>query len=209
MYLIHRLISADDGRRTRFDDEKGHLVGGGAWLHAPHAYATAVLKRFGYRPRVPWISYSARREIARLIKPDWRMVEFGSGSSTAWFAKHCSFVHSIESDPDWFLRVQAQTRKLANVRCELRPLESYADLSEYADGSLAFVFIDGQDRSGCARSALREIQRGGYAYLDNSDKQGDLRIAERLLREKASMVRYFVDFVPMSGTPTEGLLVLL
>jgi predicted O-methyltransferase YrrM len=218
MSLIHKLFVGDGVRKTRFHDEKGNLVDLAGWIYLPHAYLTAALKQFGYTPKVPWISYRARRLLDRIIQKDWRMVEFGSGGSTLWFAQRAGFVHSIESDPQWYATIARRIDGLPHVRYELRTLKEYSDLSYYKDRSLDFVLVDGAERAACATSAASKVKSGGLIYLDNSDKDmtipgGDVRIAEQALinavSERGGSIRYFVDFVPTNGAPCQGMLVEL
>jgi predicted O-methyltransferase YrrM len=218
MSLIHKLFVGDGVRKTRFHDEKGNFVDLAGWIYLPHAYLTAALKQFGYIPKVPWISYRARRLLNRAIQKEWRIVEFGSGGSTLWFAQRAGFVHSIESDAQWYAIVAVRLEGLRNVRYELRPLRNYADLSEYENRSLDLVLVDGAERAACAKSAVAKVKSGGLIYLDNSDKDmtipgGDVRIAEQTLIDavdkRDGSIRYFVDFVPTNGAPCQGMLVRL
>jgi predicted O-methyltransferase YrrM len=218
MTFIQKLARADMLRKSRFHDEKGNLVDLAGWIYLPLAYRSAALKFFGYRPGVPWISYRARKLIDQMIRPDWRMVEFGSGMSTLWFAKRCGFIHSIESDPAWYDLVSRQLAGMSNVRYEKRTIESYVNLDDYPDQSLDFSLIDGAVRSACARSVVPKIKPGGFVYFDNSDKDmtipnGDTRLAQETLvkaaRERGGAIRCFVDFVPCNGVPVEGMLVKL
>jgi len=218
MTAIQKLVRADMLRKSCFHDQKGNLVDFWGWIYLPHAYGTVALRFLGYRPDVPWISSRARKVIDQMIRPDWPMVEFGSVTSTLWFAKRCGIIHSIESDPAWFDLVSKHLAGLSNVRYEKRTIESYANLDDHPDQSLDFCLIGEAVRSACSRSVVPKIKRGGFIYLDNSDNDmtipnGDARPAEQTLvnaaKERSGAIRYFVDFVPCNGTPTEGMLVTL
>lgn len=210
-----------ENRISRFHDEKGNFVDGAGLLNALPAFVSAAAKRLlGYRPRVPMISYRARRVIESLLNQDARMVEFGSGNSTPWFAVRVGFVLSIEDLPEWFEHVQhiLEEGKIDNVRHELRTEEAYADLSDIEDGSLDFTLVDGTNREGCIRAVVPKLKTGGWLYLDNSDKDmsrpnGDLRRAETALREVAAArggsIRYFSDFSPTNFFVEQGMLVQL
>lgn len=86
------------------------------------------------------------------------MVEFGSGGSTLWFAQRAGFVHSIESDPQWYATTARRIDGFLHVRYELRTRREYADLSDYEDRSVDFVLIDGDERAACARSAVAKVK---------------------------------------------------
>lgn len=50
---------------------------------------------------VPWFTYPATRYLAKLVRPHWRVLEYGSGNSTRWWAKRVQEVVAVEHDPDW------------------------------------------------------------------------------------------------------------
>ncbi len=214
-------LFAAESRISRFHDEKGNLVDFAGIPYAIPALASAAAKRlFGYRPAVPMISYRARREIENILDRDSRMVEFGSGNSTTWFASRVRSLLSVEDLPDWYEHVQRQLaeRKVGNVKHVLRSAENYADLSEIEDGSLHFALIDGTDREGCIRAVVPKLISGGWLYLDNSDKDmgfpdGDLRRAETALREavrvRGGSIRCFSDFSPTNFFVEQGMLARL
>ena len=206
-------------RISRFHDEKGNFVDTAGIPNALPAFLSAVAKHIlDHRPQVPMISYRARRMIASLLSEDTRMVEFGSGNSTPWFAARVGFVLSIEDLPEWFDYVQKRLKEkeIQNVRHELRTTKNYADLSDIDDSSLDFTLIDGTNREGCVRSVIPKLKPGGWLYLDNSDKDqtfpdGDMRRAENALREVAAArsgsIYYFSDFSPTNFFVEQGMLV--
>ncbi len=215
------IVAGSHHRKTRFHDEKGNRVDFGGMAYAVPAFFSALAKvAFGIRPVRPMISYRGQRELDRLIRSDWRVVEFGSGRSTPWLAGRCAFVLSIEDNPDWHRTVGEilRARRLDNVRHELRGVERYADLSDQPDGSFDLALVDGTDRTGCVASAVSKIKPGGWLYLDNSDKDmtvenGDLRRAEAALRQavaqRGGSLRAFTDFSPTNFFAEQGLLARL
>lgn len=214
-------VLAAECRKSRFHDEKGNFVDPAGLVNAVPAFVSAAMKRLaGHRPMVPMISYRGRRAIARLLGPRTRMVEFGSGNSTPWFAQRAGHVLSIEDDPDWYRHVQAvlTTGELTNVRHELRDAATYADLTDMADGSLDFALVDGSDRTGCIKAVVPKLRAGGWLYLDNTDKDmtvpgGDLRSAEQALRDavarRGGTLRVFSDFSPTNFFVEQGMLARL
>lgn len=219
MKILQKVVCGDNYRKTRFHDEKGNLVDFMGTIYAPKAFITALSRIcFGYASDLPWISYRAIHEIEGLMHRDWKVLEFGSGMSTLWFAERCSYLHSIENNKDWYNKVKNLIGKkgINNIRYDYRNSASYSDLSEYESGVFDFILIDGSFRSKCVRPSLRLIKSGGYIYLDNSDKDsgprgGDMRLAEQLLLktvpERNGGIKYFTDFAPCQMTANQGLLV--
>ena len=62
---------------------------------------------------VPWITYSATRYLSKIVQDNYRILEFGAGNSTRWWATRVSEVVSVEHDPSWAAAVK--NRKLKNV----------------------------------------------------------------------------------------------
>lgn len=204
-------------RKSRFHDEKGNFVDMAGLPYAVPAFLGAAAKRlFGRRPHVPMISYRGRRAIEAVLSKDSRMIEFGSGNSTPWFAARAGFVLSIEDNADWHAHVQnvLRTRGIDNVRHELRDAAGYADLSDIADASIDFALVDGTDRAGCIVAVVPKLKPGAWLYLDNSDKDmtipdGDLRRAETALRQaveaRGGTIRAFSDFSPTNFFVEQGM----
>jgi predicted O-methyltransferase YrrM len=116
------------------------------------------------RPKLPWLGYRAIRHLDGLLNPDWKILEFGSGMSTMWFAKRCHRVVSVEDNELWYLKVKKMLEEhgVTNVEYKFKNTNEYHILDEYTDGYFDFILIDGVQRDKCARSALPKIREGGY-----------------------------------------------
>ena len=87
--LWQKLLNGN--RQThRLKDEKGNPVSWSRLMrNGPRAAVTfAGRKFFNVRPRAPWISYDARRTLLALLPKESSVLEFGSGMSTVWYARH-------------------------------------------------------------------------------------------------------------------------
>ncbi len=203
--------------KSRFHDGQGNLIDFAGALYAPRALTSAIVRKIsGYRPAMPWISYRATRFLDQQINREWRVIEFGSGMSTLWFAARCGYLHSIESDERWYKFVSQRLAGAKHVRYELRPVEQYPDVGDYADRSVDFALVDGIWRAGCVESVAPKIRAGGYLYLDNSDLEitipdGDIQRAAataiNACEARGGRHKYFVDFRPGEFGVTQGLLI--
>ena len=206
---------------TRLHDEKGNRV---AWKrllrNGSRAYLTGLGRLFlGFRPSVPWISYDAIKLLEATLDPASRVIEFGSGMSTLWYARHAGFVYSIENCELWYRKTAGMLEKhgIRNVRYRYASSRAeYITPPGMADTKYDLIMVDGDYRSECIRNALPLLCETGVLYLDNSDKDsrdsgGDLRLAEDLAldfaRRTNSTVTYFTDFAPTQFTPNQGLMV--
>lgn len=220
--LIHLMVTGGEGRPTRFHDEHGNRVPLAGIGYAPHAFITTFLRVFfGYHPSIPWLSYRAQHQISHIIRPDSIVLEFGSGMSTPWLAQRCGLLYSIEHNEAWYRIVQARlsAKRMTNVHYYLRDQTSYSDLTAHPDHLFDFVLIDGIERPACVLNAVIKLKKGGWIYLDNTDRmarvkpESDFQKAERLLldivRRCQGTVRYYTDFVPTNFVAKQGMLVQL
>ena len=203
---------------SRFRDQKGNLVDFCGLYYAPLAFLTAVLRKTaGYRPKKPWISYRAIKQLEKLISPQWNVLEYGSSMSTLWLASRCNHVVTIEGNEFWYHKVAniLKSRKILNVDLYIRDSGTYQIVDDIPDDHFDFALVDGWCRDKCMQTALRKVKQGGYIYLDNTDQfvnnpEGHTRLAESMLvyhlKEIGGQAKYFVDFSPASFFVSEGLL---
>lgn len=130
-------------------------------------------------PGSPWLTQTAVSILDTMLKPGDRMLEFGSGRSTAWLAARVGHITSVEHNPSWHATVLEMFRKqgLANVDYRLaeisgpdgpKPGEPYvAVASEFADESLDVVLVDGMYRGACVLAVIPKLKPGGILVIDN------------------------------------------
>jgi predicted O-methyltransferase YrrM len=219
--MFTRLIRGQRKIHPRWKDEKGNFVGWSRLLrNFPRAFATGALRiTVGKRPHLPWISYDAIHTLENIIKPESKVLEFGSGMSTIWYAKKAREVYSVEDDAQWYdlaLR-NFESLGIKNVKYEFaKTAEEYASFGLKWRTNFDLIIVDGSVRSECIRNSLALLTEKGALYLDNSDKHstsegGDTRAAEELLleyaRENSCDVKYFTDFAPTQFFAQQGMLV--
>jgi len=221
MNLIEKIVRADKCRKTRLHDEKGNrvtfprLLGNGS-----RACLTGIGRVvFGLHPECPWISYDAIRCLRRHLTASSKVLEFGSGMSTIWLARHASQVQSVENYEPWHKRVSHLLEKhgIRNVNYKFAATKSeYVHPDFNGQNEYDLILVDGAFRSDCIRNSIPFLKPGGILYLDNSDKDsgprgGDVRLAEEFALDHAkrthSAVTYYTDFAPTQFTPNQGLMI--
>jgi hypothetical protein len=82
---------------------------------------------------VPWITYPAFRQLARIVRPDWRVFEYGCGGSSLWWASQVEQVFSVEHDAVWAARIAAAAppnlkivTRVSGEECSLERQDSVA-----------------------------------------------------------------------------------
>jgi len=132
---------------------------------------------------VPWLPQSTIAMLDEMLLKTDRCLEWGSGTSTTWFADRCASILSVENDPAWYQRVRAELTehgrdpdsvRLLSLEPTSRPAESpyVRAVDEFADGKLDVCFVDAEHRPTCILEAMPKLATGGILILD--DVQGYL-----------------------------------
>jgi hypothetical protein len=118
---------------------------------------------------IPWYTYPAIEFVEPRIRADFRVFEYGSGWSTAWWAQRVESVFAVEHDAKWFGMVESQLP--VNARVSLRTdAERYIGELDACGGDFDIVVIDGEHRNQCARAAAARLKPSGAILFDNSDR---------------------------------------
>ena len=170
MSLLTKIISGDKLRKSRLHDEKGNFA---TWknvsLHAVPATLTGFLRlSVGYRPEQPWIAYSSIKFLQSFLVKESRVLEFGSGMSTIWYAKHSGEVFSVEDCKPWYDKVSniIENKHLSNITYKFTEDESeYSSFMSNDTKGFDLVMVDGMFRSKCILNAAKLVRPGGVLYL--------------------------------------------
>lgn len=160
---------------------------------------------FPLEAKLPWINHFAFERLKKMIRPEFRVLEFGSGGSTLFFEQHTSYVYSIEHDAKWYEEVQSKIKEVLHVKLNLiRPEvdpeaeEKYKSIhglftnglsfKEYSHGadllpneSFDLLIIDGRVRPKCLKNSISKLKPGGILIFDNSDRESYQPIISSLL----------------------------
>jgi predicted O-methyltransferase YrrM len=152
-------------------------MGISGWLRYPVAWARGKTGRI---PERPWIVPAAIGWLRRRIRPDWSILELGSGRSTAWFARRAGRVVSLEDNEFWQERTRERLAEtgIDNVDLRLNPVEAFPrEVGSLPDDSFDLVVIDFLEapevsRVDCIRPGREKVRPGGYLLLDDADRPG-------------------------------------
>jgi predicted O-methyltransferase YrrM len=166
-----------------------------------------ALKLFGYRQRQPWLGYRVVNRLESILKPTWRALEFGSGMSSLFIAKHCGCVVSIETDREWYKRVQELLRDSGVTNVDLRFREEEVSAMIEDVELFDFVLVDGVTRDASMATAIRRCKPGGWILFDNSDVQwAEHQAARSMLLSAASHIEVYNDLYPFALQVCESIL---
>lgn len=130
-----------------------------------------------------------RQAIIERLPRGGRMLEWGAGGSTVWFADHLpegASLTSVEHDEQWLSQVAAQLGHRPNVRLLHRPAtaalgrnatieeEEAVPLDSYVhavDGErFDVILVDGYARGACLRQAQALLAAGGTIFLHDAQR---------------------------------------
>lgn len=136
----------------------------------------------------PWLTIGAIDFLSENLQQNFIGFEYGSGSSTFWFAKLTSKLYSMESDPLWSKMMRELTiqNKIENIEfgcieSKMLPIwdedsENYGNYKTYADAILErdfnfdYILVDGVARSLCIRNSISKLNPGGFLIVDNAER---------------------------------------
>jgi hypothetical protein len=203
MRLLSRLFYADEWRKSRF-----HTMNGRLCLH-PFDFGRAALERVrfltGKRPPLPWLPRPVVRFLDQRIR-GLTLFEFGSGTSTAWFARRCAKVVSVENDAEWHEMVLRDLAGLTNVELLFRHDEdAYARaLSESWQPEV--ILIDGWVRAKCVHRNVDRLRAARLIVLDNSDAEPEAKagLIHIFAPEK---IKVLCGYAPAQMHPNETMII--
>ncbi len=219
--MLKKLWQGNREKYARWRDEKGNFAGLGRLLrNGSRACLTGAGRiSLGVRPELPWISYDAIAVIKNHLTKKSKVLEFGSGMSTLWYAKQAGEVFSVDDDTVWYgmMSKRFQAKGISNVHYQLStdPAE-YASFGRQWKTNFDLIMVDGFVRPDCIENSLSLLASKGIIYLDNSDKGandvcGDVPRAVELLTEfaKANQCEFifFTDFAPTQFFAQQGMLI--
>ena len=79
-------------------------------------YSRRQKRSFDESGAIPWITFPAIEYLKTLPLQNFKIVEFGSGASTLWFAARCKSLTSYEFDAEYFQAVRGALSDNKNVR---------------------------------------------------------------------------------------------
>jgi len=119
---------------------------------------------------LPWLTEGAIAFLESYLTPDMRVLEFGAGASTLWFADRVQELVSIEGNDAWYHQtVKEVCGSKSSVTLILH--KGYeGPQRDYPDEHFDFILVDGRNRVSCFLHSDRVLKQGGYIMLDNSER---------------------------------------
>jgi len=123
------------------------------------------------RKPIPWFSYPFIDFLTSRLSKEITVFEFGSGSSTSFFAERVKNVISIEHNKEWYQIVNKT--KPNNVELILTESDSSTDYLKpfnNLDHKVDMIIVDGLHRNDCMIRAYEKLSERGVIILDDSER---------------------------------------
>jgi hypothetical protein len=210
--VISRLAKADKDRKTRFHTMAGDFVFSRDIV--PALSSTIKRSLFSKYEHLPWITYPAIRFLNQQMRGR-RVFEFGSGTSSLWYAERAKEVFSVENNLEWFQRVQAMASGATNLTLSFaEENDDFINRITQIGGSFDAIVIDSQPKAedtftstddfrvACLRTALQYASEDCMFIIDNTDAMRQLS-AEVDKVFPANRIRRMTGWVPGIFHPNE------
>lgn len=121
---------------------------------------------------LPWVTYSFIDFIKERINKTQHIFEYGSGSSTLFYAERAATVTSVEHDKNWFENVKNTSPANAEmIFCQLETNGEYAKKATLLNKKFDIIIVDGRDRVNCCKYSINALSPNGVLVLDDSERK--------------------------------------
>jgi precorrin-6B methylase 2 len=119
---------------------------------------------------IPWNTYPYIKFIEPRLKNNFDVFEFGSGSSTIWYASRVHSVKAVENDKNWFEKIsKSKPENVELVHQNLTDRDKYVNEVANADKKYHLIIIDGRNRVEALKTSISNLREDGVIVFDNSD----------------------------------------
>jgi len=121
---------------------------------------------------LPWVTYSFIDFIKTRLNSEMRIFEFGSGSSTLFYAKRVKRVVSVEHDEAWYNKiVKSKAENAEMIFSKLERGGAYSKKAVEVGEQFDIIIVDGRDRVNCCKNSIAALAPGGVIVLDDSERK--------------------------------------
>ena len=124
----------------------------------------------------PWLTYGAIIELEEILKPTFKVLEFGSGGSTVFFSRRCETVKTVDTNPLWTERVKSVLPNPSNVELICASFDNTLEIAKSEPEEYYDLILVDSDPDPSYRNRLllmqvctSKIKMGGYLVIDNYD----------------------------------------
>lgn len=146
---------------------------------------------------IPWYTYPMVHYLNGLDLREYKVLEFGGGQSTIWWASRCREVIALEDNQEWIDMIVPDLPDNSTMMHVNLTFDAIDEILQ--DQRFDIVIIDGLERKKAAQAALDRLADGGVIIFDNSDgytgPNGEYPIIDLYEREGFTRIDFY-GFAP-------------
>ncbi|WP_337873064.1 hypothetical protein [Ignavibacterium sp.] len=121
---------------------------------------------------IPWFTYPAIDFLKERLNKNMTVFEYGSGSSTLFFANRVKEIISFETDRSWFEKVKSKLPPNASIILfdENNSAISYPKVIDPLNKKFDIIIVDAIERNEVLLNSINYLKEDGVVILDNSDR---------------------------------------
>ncbi len=182
-----KVVGRDSEHRSRFHSRRGDICNPIDLVAIPVLVWSRVTRKKG---NSPWMAPSAVRHLDRLLRSEDVVLELGSGTSTAWYARRARRVVSLEPQLSWAELVKRELSNYPNAEVRVGAVEDLF-ISAFLELHPTVLIVDHSDeprfsRTDAIRLALNHGAMPRLIVLDDSDRT-NYRLAADILGSWATI----------------------
>ena len=121
---------------------------------------------------LPWMNLSVVKLLEGRLSKDMSLFEFGSGYSTAFYARLVKDVVSVEYNQEWIDKVAPTLPDNASIVHVPNDVDgAYCRAAAATGRAFDVVVVDGRDRVNCVKQSAQSLSDDGVMLLDDSHRE--------------------------------------
>jgi len=123
-----------------------------------------------FKRGVPWLTKTAIKYLRENLKKTDKILEFGAGGSTIFFAEYVQKVISVETSLEWIKCVKERLvkEKLNNVDILFLERDPASFVAQFPDNEFDWVLVDSRRwRRTFINHSRSKLKSNGYMIVDN------------------------------------------
>jgi len=123
----------------------------------------------------PFLGEATIARLSKIVHSKFRVLEFGSGGSTVWFAERCALIRTHEGSMEvvekiyYTLKEKGLERKVEFLLNARYP----RFIPRFDKDTFDLIVVDGRSRLLCLESTIGSLKPGGWVLLDNAEVHED------------------------------------
>jgi predicted O-methyltransferase YrrM len=127
-----------------------------------------------------------------------KVLELGSGNSTAWLINHGAEVISYEHSETWYAQMKGAFKEISHGEIRLFP-HYYEEIARLESSSFDICIVDGIDRGLCVKAIIENnlLKPDGILIFDDSERRwfaSEYTEACELIEQTYSQIEYIGDY---------------